>query len=115
MTSWVRTTVLTVGGGVLYLRLRRERGRVERLAAAALESLLHAIDANDPHTGAHVRRVACYALILADAYRVAAHERCNIERVALFHDVGKIEEALFDITHDSGTLSPSDRRLIATH
>ena len=39
---------------------RRERSRrtTERLAAAALETLLNAIDANDPETGAHVRRVA---------------------------------------------------------
>ena len=34
----------------------------ERLAAAALETLLNAIDANDADTGAHVRRVAAYAL-----------------------------------------------------
>ena len=40
--------------------LRREQTRraTERFAAAALETLLNAIDANDPDTGAHVRRVA---------------------------------------------------------
>ena len=38
--------------------------RPSGFAAAALETLLNAIDANDPETGAHVRRVARYALIL---------------------------------------------------
>jgi HD-GYP domain-containing protein (c-di-GMP phosphodiesterase class II) len=95
--------------------MRRERKRVERLAAASLESLLNAIDANDAQTGGHVRRVAQYALILADARRVDPRARAAVERVALFHDIGKIQEALFDITHDDDTLSPQERRLIATH
>ena len=41
--------------------------RLERLGAATLETLLDAIDANNPETGEHVRRVARYALILADS------------------------------------------------
>ena len=49
----------------LYVRERRARVRLERLGAATLETLLDAIDANNPLTGAHVRRVAEYALILA--------------------------------------------------
>jgi HD-GYP domain-containing protein (c-di-GMP phosphodiesterase class II) len=38
-----------------------------------------------------------------------------VERVALFHDIGKIHEALFDIVHDDDTLSEADRRAIDTH
>ena len=113
--SHSRTTLLIAGAGAMYLMMRRERRRVERLAAAGLESLLNAIDANDPQTGGHVRRVARYALILADAYGVAPRDRAGIERVALFHDIGKIQEALFDITHDKESLSPEERTLIATH
>src|SRR4051812_38095063 len=48
--------------GALYLRERRSRLRLERLGAATLETLLDAIDANNPDTGEHVRRVARYAL-----------------------------------------------------
>jgi len=33
----------------------------------------------------------------------------------LFHDVGKVHEALFDITHDDHVLSDAERRQIATH
>ena len=115
MPSRLRTTLLAAGAAAYYLKVRRERGRVERLAAAALESLLNAIDANDPATGEHARRVAAVSLILADARGLDDRERSSVERVALFHDVGKIHEALFDITHDDHLLSAEERAQIATH
>jgi putative nucleotidyltransferase with HDIG domain len=106
----------TAAAAILLL-LRREQTRrtTERFAAAALETLLNAIDANDANTGAHVRRVAAYALILADAADLSEHECKSIERVALFHDIGKIHEALFDIIRDNDSLSLAERRAIATH
>lgn len=91
------------------------RRATERFAAASLETLLNAIDANDAETGAHVRRVATYALILADAAGLSDREKRIVERVALFHDVGKIHEALFDIIHDEKRLNRAERRAIATH
>ncbi len=99
----------------MILRERRTRKRAERLAAATLETLLNAIEANDPQTGQHVRRVATYALVLADALSLDQHDRMTVERVALFHDIGKIHEALFDIIHDPNRLSRAERQAIATH
>jgi len=102
---------------VLGVLVRREQSRrtTERFAAAALETLLSAIDANDDETGAHVRRVAQYALILADAADLSEHDCKSIERVALFHDIGKIHQALFDIIRDADSLSPAERRAIEVH
>jgi HD-GYP domain-containing protein (c-di-GMP phosphodiesterase class II) len=100
---------------LLYRREEHAARITERLAAASLETLLNAIDANDAGTGAHVRRVAAYALILADALGLSEHEQKPIERVALFHDIGKIHGALFDIIHDDKQLSAAERRAIATH
>src|SRR5690348_7401510 len=102
-------------GGALLIRERQRRLAAERLAAAVLETLLRAIDANDADTGAHVRRVARYALILADAADLSEPEQRNVERVALFHDVGKIDEALFDIIHDDAKLTDEEREAIRTH
>jgi hypothetical protein len=110
--------LLTIGAGVgaLLIRQRRESRRSERLAAAALESLLNAVDANDAETGAHVRRVAAYSVALARAANLDEATIHSIERVALFHDIGKIHEALFDIVHDGDhEVTPEERRLIATH
>ena len=113
--SRLPTTLLAAGAAVYFLKARRESERVKRLAAAALESLLNAIDANDPVTGEHVRRVAAVSLILADARGLSDRDRSSVERVALFHDVGKIHEALFDIMHDDRVLSAAERLQIATH
>jgi HD-GYP domain-containing protein (c-di-GMP phosphodiesterase class II) len=38
-----------------------------------------------------------------------------VERVALFHDVGKIHAALFDIIHDPTGLSDEERKAVRTH
>src|SRR5665213_3509097 len=97
------------------LRRHKTSIKFERFGAAAMETLLNAIDANDPVTGAHVRRVARYALVLADAMGTDAHTCHVIERVALFHDIGKIHEALFDVIHDDGKLDPPERKAIRTH
>ena len=107
--------VIGAVGGTLLMRERQGRLAAERLAAAVLETLLRAIDANDAETGAHVRRVARYALILAEAADLDEREQRSIERIALFHDVGKIDEALFDIMHDDTALTPAERDAVRTH
>jgi HD-GYP domain-containing protein (c-di-GMP phosphodiesterase class II) len=102
-----------IGAGFLYQR--RLRTRAERLSAATLETLLNAIDANDAQTGGHVRRVATYAHILGEAAGFDEHTQRSIERVALFHDIGKLHEALSDIFHEDSKLTPEDRRAVRTH
>src|SRR4051812_1673596 len=94
---------------------RQRRLAAERLAADVLETLLRAIDANDAETGGHVRRVARYALILADAADLDTREQRNVERIALFHDIGKIHEALFDIIHEESSLTAEERTAVRTH
>jgi HD-GYP domain-containing protein (c-di-GMP phosphodiesterase class II) len=108
---------LSVGAaatGLLY-REHRMRTLAERLSAATLETLLNAIDANDAETGSHVRRVAAYALILGEAAGLDEHTLRGIERVALFHDIGKLHGALTDIFHDHSKLTPEERRAVKTH
>ena len=101
--------------GAFYYKERRERVALERLGAASLETLLNAIDANNAETGAHVRRVAEYALTLAAA--ADFNERCkrSVERVALFHDIGKMDGAVTDIVAESKALTPDERRAIRRH
>lgn len=109
------SAVFGLGASGFLLHEHRARQSAERLAAATLETLLKAIDANDPVTGAHVRRVARYALVLGDAADLDEHALRSLERIALFHDIGKIHEALFDIVHDDDALTPEERRAIASH
>lgn len=114
-SSTLATVGATTAAAMLLRREHTGRQSAERFAAAALETLLKAIDANDGETGAHVRRVATYALILADAAGLDEHQKRIVERVALFHDIGKIHAALFDIIHDDKRLTPAERREVLTH
>ncbi len=107
--------VLGAAAGVLFARERRIRRSVERLGAATLESLLDAVDANNAETGAHVRRVATYSLILATAADMDSRECHEVERVALFHDIGKIDGAVSDIVQLSTILTEKERESIRTH
>jgi HD-GYP domain-containing protein (c-di-GMP phosphodiesterase class II) len=114
----VSRLLLATAGAIAGATIAHEhhrRRRAERLAAATLETLLNAIDANDAVTGAHVRRVAAYSLVLACALDLDDHHQREIERVALFHDIGKLHAALFDIIHDNDKLTAEERRAVATH
>lgn len=106
---------LGAAAGVLAYRERKGRTKAERLSAATLETLLDAIEANDAVTGAHVRRVAAYAIILGESAGVDERMLRSIERIALFHDIGKLHEALTDIFHDQEKLTPEERRAVHTH
>ncbi len=114
MRDLVPVTVGLAAGGLLY-REHAIRNKAERFGAATMETLLNAIDANDTVTGAHVRRVATYALILGGAAGFDERTLRSIERVALFHDIGKLHEALTDIFHDESKLTPEERREVRTH
>jgi HD-GYP domain-containing protein (c-di-GMP phosphodiesterase class II) len=107
---------LVAGSAAVYeTRARRGQQVAERFAAAALETLLNAIEANDADTGMHVRRVAACSLIIADAAGLDDRSKRAVERIALFHDIGKIHEALFDIVHEPKRLTAAERRAVATH
>ncbi len=76
---------------------------------------MNAVDANDEMTGRHMRRTAAYALCLGEALGLGESERRKLERIALFHDIGKIHAALFDIVHEDSRLNAAERQRIATH
>jgi HD-GYP domain-containing protein (c-di-GMP phosphodiesterase class II) len=106
---------LLLGSIGLFGLERVRRKTAERLAAASLETLLNAVEATDHETGQHLRRVGRYALILGDAADLQRHQMRALERIALFHDIGKIHEALLDAVNDGSSLSPEERRALFTH
>jgi HD-GYP domain-containing protein (c-di-GMP phosphodiesterase class II) len=114
-----RTRLITLGaiGTWVAVNLRRKHDKQlgESLDAHALWARDNTRDSNDAQTGAHVRRVATYSLLLARAAGLDEHQCSTVERVALYHDIGKINAALFDIVHDDEKLSDTERALIVTH
>jgi diguanylate cyclase (GGDEF)-like protein len=68
--------------------------RIERLEEESyvrmVQLLASAVDARDPYTQQHSRRVAAFAVKLGEALELAPDRIERIETAALLHDVGKI-------------------------
>ncbi len=79
-----------------------------------LENMTQAIDARDPHTAGHSRRVGEYASAIAQAMRLPAAEIESVRVGALLHDIGKIgvPEA---ILQKSERLTPAEEELVRQH
>ena len=64
----------------------------ERTNEELLELMVKSIEARDPYTSGHSRRVQHYSMIVARAAGLAEKEVQTVGRAALLHDVGKIYE-----------------------
>src|SRR6266702_4864183 len=80
-----------------------------------LELMVKAMEARDPYTSGHSRRVAEYALVIARELRLSATEVDEIKRAALLHDVGKIYEEFAPLLRKEGKLTPEERMIMRTH
>jgi len=56
----------------------------------AIQALITALEAKDSYTSGHSRRVARYALMMAEALKLSEHEKFILELSAILHDIGKI-------------------------
>lgn len=95
--------------------LLRRSHQLDRHVAALYESLLQTMDANDAETGRHVRRVAAASVVLAEAAGLDDGERRTVERVALFHDIGKIHQAIYDVVHEDRKLTEDEWARVEAH
>jgi len=80
-----------------------------------LELMVKAMEARDPYTSGHSRRVAEYAMAIARELKLSAAELDQIKRAALLHDVGKIYEEFAPLLRKNGRLSPEERMVMRTH
>jgi putative nucleotidyltransferase with HDIG domain len=80
-----------------------------------LELMVKAMEARDPYTSGHSRRVAEYSSALARELGLSARDVDNIKRAALLHDVGKIYEEFAPILRKEARLSPEERIVMQTH
>ena len=80
-----------------------------------LELMVKAMEARDPYTSGHSRRVAEYAMVLARELRLPPVELDSIKRAALLHDVGKIYEEFAPLLRKDGRLSPEETMIMRSH
>jgi len=80
-----------------------------------LELMVKAMEARDPYTSGHSRRVSEYALAIARELRLPARDLDGIKRAALLHDVGKIYEEFAPLLRKEGKLTAEEMMMMRTH
>lgn len=80
-----------------------------------LELMVKAIEARDPYTSGHSRRVAEYAVAIARELGLSTRLVDAVKRAALLHDVGKIYEEFAPLLRKEDKLSPEERIVMETH
>src|SRR5437764_14256225 len=80
-----------------------------------LELMVKAMEARDPYTSGHSRRVAEYSVAIGRELGLPARVLDGIKRAALLHDVGKIYEEFAPLLRKDGKLSPEERMTMRTH
>ena len=80
-----------------------------------LELMVKAMEARDPYTSGHSRRVAEYAVVIARELKLSATDVDSVKRAALLHDVGKIYEEFAPLLRKEGRLSPEETMVMRSH
>jgi putative nucleotidyltransferase with HDIG domain len=118
---WTYSEYGTIGAFVfavplLVLRqLYKVTGQLEQTNRELLELMVAAIEARDPYTSGHSRRVADKAGVIARALGLRDREVGRIVAAALLHDVGKIHEVFGPILSKPGRLTSEEQVIMRTH
>lgn len=80
-----------------------------------LELMVAAIEARDPYTSGHSRRVAANSRLIAEVLGLTRKQIDRIFVAALLHDVGKIHEVFGPILSKPGRLNPVELEIMKTH
>ncbi|MGZ4274571.1 MAG: HD-GYP domain-containing protein, partial [Solirubrobacteraceae bacterium] len=79
-----------------------------------LKELAAALEAGDPYTRGHSRRVARYATMIAERMGLPAEEVDRIRTAAAVHDVGKVRTPI-EVLHKPGRLTDEEYAVIKAH
>jgi putative nucleotidyltransferase with HDIG domain len=88
---------------------------LQRTNEELLQMMVKSIEARDPYTSGHSRRVSKYAVAIARLLGRSEKEIKDIETAALLHDVGKIYEKYGPILSSPGRLSPAEWAVMQEH
>ena len=80
-----------------------------------LELTVTTLEARDPYTSGHSRRVSQYSRMMGQALSLSAKQVERLTVAALLHDVGKIHEVFAPILSKPGKLTPEERAIMESH
>ena len=80
-----------------------------------LELTVTTLEARDPYTSGHSRRVSQYSKMMGQALSLSAKQIERLSVAALLHDVGKIHEVFAPILSKPGKLTAEERAIMESH
>ena len=119
--AWLYSRLGPVGAAGLVIpligvrQLYRTTLELTHVTEELLDLMVAAIEARDPYTSGHSRRVARASKIIARAMGLKPAEVERVGVAALLHDVGKIDEAFAPILAKEGRLTPEEWELMKRH
>lgn len=96
-------------------QLYRTTTELTSVTEELLDLMVAAIEARDPYTSGHSKRVANTSTILARALGLTSAQVERVTVAALLHDVGKIYEAFAPILAKEGRLTPEEWAIMKQH
>ncbi|NUR34275.1 MAG: HD-GYP domain-containing protein [Gemmatimonadaceae bacterium] len=93
----------------------RTAWRLEQATQDLLQLMVKAIEARDPYTSGHSRRVEGYSQVIGRAAGLSGAEIERLGKAALLHDVGKIHEMYAPILRKPDKLTPEEWDVMRTH
>lgn len=88
---------------------------LEQTNEELLELMVKSLEARDPYTSGHSRRVQQYSTTIARAIGLSERQINEIGRAALLHDVGKIYEKYAAVLSKQDKLTPEEWAIIRDH
>lgn len=95
-------------------QLKKKQEELHSIVHQSFNMFANLIDAKDPYTLGHSRRVALYSRELAKRMGISEEDRDRLYYIALLHDIGKIGIA-DAILNKKGKLTPEERTEIEKH
>jgi HD-GYP domain-containing protein (c-di-GMP phosphodiesterase class II) len=99
----------------LYDELDAAHERLEQNVREQLAMMVKSIEARDPYTSGHSKRVSALSKAIAVDFGLSEELVEEIENAALLHDVGKIHAEFAPLLSKEGKLSPDEWETMKTH
>lgn len=119
--AWVYSQHGPIAAAVLWVpilgfrQLNKVNADLDRLNRELLQLMVKSIEARDPYTSGHSRRVEHFAILIARAVGLTERDTRRVGQAALLHDVGKIHEKYAPILQKTDRLTPSEWATIQQH
>jgi putative nucleotidyltransferase with HDIG domain len=119
--AWVFAAFGAIAAAALWVpilglrQIHRTNLELEQTNEELLELMVKSIEARDPYTSGHSRRVQQFSMTIARAIGLSDYVVEHVGRAALLHDVGKIYEKYASVLSKQDKLTSEEWAIIKDH